>query len=589
MTASSSAPFGSTHADSLSVSTVVYTSDHCDRSPPAIGNVSSSGKSSSVDQIKLRLKRHRDDIKNWLNVAELLPHLCQHRLVQSDKARRRFVSLHFRGKRSKIFTLLSKTLSCTSAAGRGCGGGQDAYARFLQCLREEREHLGHHHIANLLEGTKCDVHDVNISRLTQQGIMNMGPMLSSYLSIKELLPSLRQNKLLTLSELELLHEDSALENNLKVQTLLTILETKGPTAHLIFFHCLEREKSHRGHEDIYRELCRQVDESLTLFSERETLTRSSDEDNEQELSLDVVELVAVCEPHCRTPCRLGLEGSLAGEEHIYEMRQLQQHRYHGRWDCFRQGIDDLTMSSDINVTAVGKLHYAVASIMSGNTNLSLQLVNEVEKMCSTLYGNNNQILLGRCLYIRSAVHRHLQDYDSARRYLDLSKQKLANSEPGADTASLYYHEGTLQLDLLQQQSGSSSCSRRQREKAEKSFRMAVEHAEHGQSGLPLIAWHSKVFLALLYLGSSHDSVSQELPSITDLDRAESILSTLDCGHLPPRTLALYHIAYSDIYRWKGDLAQARHNATLGLTKAEQGNFAFEKKFAFHRLQSLQCH
>ena len=529
--------------------------------------------SADANQVKRRLKRHKRIIGRWLNVLELIPYLCQRRLIDSEKDRGRLLTLHSRQKRSKIVSRITKALASRDRGGAG------AHVEFLCCLRDEREHLGHRYIAELLQGVReCDLAEdvkLNVSQLICKSLYTIEPFIQSQISLKELLPHLHQQKLLTLSEFKYLLEDSAQENSWKVQKLLDILSTKGPIAYYLFFQCLEQEKSHRGHEDIYRELCLLIDTEYC----KEMLAGGTAKIDEEGVTL-----ITICEMPVRTPCRLGLEGSLAGDEHVGEMRTLQQHRYHGRWDCFRRGIDGLTESDDINVTAVGKLHNAVANIMSGDTNVSLRLVNEVEKLCSVLYGNNAQVLMGRCHYIRSAVYRHHQDYDSARYYLDLSSQKLENSKPGADTASLYYHEGTLQLDLLQQ---GGSCSRKQRDSAERSFRMAVEHAEHDDSGLPLIAWHSKVFLALLYLGSSHDSVAHVLPSVTDLNRAESILNTLDYNQLPSRTLALYHIAYSDIYRWKNDLTLARHNAELGLIKAEQGNFAFEKRFAAHRLQCLQ--
>lgn len=547
------------------------------------------GTEDASRQVKRLLEKHKKSVGKWLNIPELLPYLRLRRLITSDKDRQRMLSLHDRGRRSKICTRLTKVL-----ASRCNTVGSSVYADFLSCLRDESEHLGHYYIAKLLSGVpitdddhECDsVGDVSMmSRWIREIMQNIEPLLQSCLGLKNLLSFLQEVKLLTSSEFELLHEDSSKETSWKIQKLFVILNTKGPTAHYLFFRCLEREKEHRGHEDIYKEICQQIDIKLHN-NEVSHATTEINNDDELQLSLPLAR-VTVCEPHTRTPSRLGLEGSLGGRQHISEMRELQQHRYHGRWDCFQQGINELTDSDDINITAVGMLHNAVASIMFGNTDLSLCMVNEVEKMCSTLYGNNNQILMGRCLYIRSAVYRHHQDYDSARRYLDLSKQVLTHSEPGADTASLYYHEGTLWLDLLHQNSSTrSGMKKREKAEAEHSFRMAIEHAEHNNSGLPLIAWHSKVFLALLYLGSSHDSLSHESPSADDLNLAESILKTLDEMKLPPRTLALYHLALSDIYRWKCDLALAKHHVSLGLTKAEQGNFAFEKRFATHRLQHL---
>ena len=533
-----------------------------------------------ASQVKQLLETHKNVIAKWLNIPELLPYLHQRRLINSDKDRVRMLTWYKRGKRSRICTRLRRVLA--SLESNRSVKDTSAYIEFLSCLRDEREHLGHYYIAKLLMGsgaTNTNEYDcdVNKSRLIREIMQSIEPLVQSCLSLKDLLPYLQEMKLLTSSEFEKLHEDSSEENSWKIQTLLHTLNTKGPLAHSLFFQCLEQEKEHKGHHDIYQKICQLIDK----YHNGEVPMHINTEMNDEELSL------IVCGPHTTIPCRLGLEGTLARKQHINEMRELQQHRYHGRWDCFRQGIDELTESDDINVTAVGMLHDAVASIMSGNTDLSLHLVNEVEKMCSILYGNNTQILIGRCLYIRSAVYRHHQDYDSARRYLDLSKQVLNHSEPGADTASLYYHEGTLWLDLLHQ--NDSACSRKGLEKAEAehSFRMAIEHAEHSNSGLPLIAWHSKVFLALLYLGSSHDSISHESPSVKELNLAESILETLNEMKLPPRTLALYHLAYSDIYRWKCDLKLAKHHVNLGLTKAEQGNFAFEKRFATHRLQHLQ--
>ena len=518
-----------------------------------------------ASQVKSLLKTHKNDVSKWLNIPELLSHLCQRRLI-SAKARQRLLCLHERGKRSRIRTLLTKALASLQA---NQTVKPDAYTVFLYCLRAEHEHLGHRHIANLLGGVGEVEYDVKMSLLVSQAMQRIETTIQRCLCLKDLLPFLRQKKLLTSSEYEML-QDGMIENCWKIQKFFCILETKGPVAHYLFFQCLEEEKGHKGHEYIYKQLCLKIDENRMEILSTVDIT-------EDQPSL------RMCGPHIRIPCRLGLEGSLVEEAHIDEMRTLQQHRYHGRWDCFRKGIDGLTASEDLNVTAVGKLHDAVANIMYGNTILSLRLVDEVKRMSPKLCGNNNQIIIGRCLYIQSAVYRHRQDYDSARYYLDLSKQKLNNSEPGADTASLYYHEGTLQLDLLQQR---GSHDRKERDKAANSFQMAIEHAEHNNSGLPLIAWHSKVFLALLYIGSSHDSISHEKPSKYDLGLAESILNTLDRDQLPPRTLALYHIAYSDIHRWKSDLPLARRNAKLGLTKAEQGNFAFEKRFASHRLQGL---
>ena len=65
------------------------------------------------------------------------------------------------------------------------------------------------------------------------------------------------------------------------------------------------------------------------------------------------------------------------------------------------------------------------------------------------------------------------------------------------------------------------------------------------------------------------------------------LNGINPDDLPWRTLALYHIALSDICRWKGDLSAAEWHAAYGVGVAEVDGFAFEKKFAINRKQDLQ--
>ena len=287
-------------------------------------NDTESGRDAS--QVRRLLEKHKNVIGKWLNIPELLPYLRLRRLITSDKDRQRMLSLHDRGRRSKIFTRLTKVL-----ASRCNGIGPRVYTEFLSCLLEESEHLGHYYIAKLLAGVpRIDdrMHDVRMSRWIREIMRSMEPLLQSCLSLKSLLPFLREVSLLTSSEFELLHEDSSKETSWKIQKLFVILNTKGPIAHYLFFQCLEQEKEHKGHEDIYKEICRQIDINLcngkVLMSAPHTTT--SDITDSDELSTAVI---AICDPHTRTPCRLGLEGSLGGRQHINEMRELQQHRYHG--------------------------------------------------------------------------------------------------------------------------------------------------------------------------------------------------------------------------------------------------------------------
>ena len=528
-------------------------------------SISIASASDTMDEAKLlkrRLKGNSQKIRRWLNIPELLPKLRERGLVDTEE-REKLLTLHRDRKRRELFGVLYKALRKK---------GSDAIVEFHGCLQDEQQHLGHKYAAELLKGGLSDEEDMRKSELVQDAIRKSESTIQESLDLVQLLPHLHKSKLVTRSEYDTLRgEQTIMGRTERIQELLAILDTKGPHSSLLFLRCLEEEKSHSGHVQLHQDIL-----SILQEEEEKPMLRSA----------------AMCFKHCIIPKkgwlgRLGLEGQLAKKKYLAEMQKLQKCRYMGKWEDFRSGIDKLTRSENLDVRTMGKLHQAVASIMEGKTEHSLKLIVEAERDCNLLHGNNRVIMSGRCLYIRSAVHRHHQDYAKAEEYLLAAKKVLANALPGEDTASLHYHMGTLALDSIQRNLVSDSQSiGGAKEEAESHFAMAIEHAEREDSGLPLIGWHSRIFLILLCLGSSHHQIGQIPPMSQDMEKAEGILNGINPDDLPWRTLALYHVASSDICRWKGDLSTAERQATYGLGVAEAHSFAFEKKFAMNRLQDL---
>jgi len=513
--------------------------------------------------LKRRLKGNSHKIRKWLNIPELLPKLRERGLVDTEE-RAKLLTLHKDRKRRELFGVLYKALRKK---------GSDAFVLFHECLQAEEQHLGHKYAAELLKGELSDGEDMRKSELVRDAVCKSESAIQESLDLVQLLPHLYKSKLVTRSEYDTLRgEQTNMGRSERIQELLSILDTKGPHSSLLFLKCLEEENSHSGHAQLYLDI-------LSIMREEERKPMLSSE--------------KMCFKCCTIPKkgqlgRLGLEGQLAKKKYLAEMQKLQKCRYMGKWDDFRLGIDKLTRSDNLDVRTMGKLHQAVANIMEGKTEQSLKLIVEVESECNHLYGNNQDIMRGRCLYIHSAVYRHHQDYAQAEEYLLAAKKVLANALPGEDTASLYYHMGTLALDSIPH--GEASDSQEvigAKKEAENNFAKAIEHAECEDSGLPLIGWHSRVFLILLSLGSSHHGVGQITPTSQEMEKAEGILNGINPDNLPCRTLALYHIALSDICRWKGDLSAAERHAAYGVGVAEVYGFAFEKKFAINRKQDLQ--
>lgn len=86
------------------------------------------------------LKRNNADLMQYLNMPALLPHLYQNDLVTRDEYQ----------------NLSSKNATDFDKHGYFLQGvlphkGPDAFDRLLKCLKEEDQHSGHKHLAQLLE------------------------------------------------------------------------------------------------------------------------------------------------------------------------------------------------------------------------------------------------------------------------------------------------------------------------------------------------------------------------------------------------------------------------------------------------------
>ena len=129
-----------------------------------------------------------------------------------------------------------------------------AHLQFLECLEEEKSHLGHAYIASLLRGEEFrNEEEVGVSSRLKKRINQCMPSVVKGLDTHALAPYLSRDSLLTDDEHKLLIDNGRAQNT-RALNLLTILGTKGPTAHYTFTRCLAEEKEYRTHWELFQEI-----------------------------------------------------------------------------------------------------------------------------------------------------------------------------------------------------------------------------------------------------------------------------------------------------------------------------------------------
>ena len=93
------------------------------------------------DQWSPLLEKHSHDIIKDLNMEMLVPHLMQKKLLTMNEYHELITCPSW--KRSEHFIL--KVLPTK---------GEEGFKQFMECLKDEDEHLGHQHLFQLLESYK---------------------------------------------------------------------------------------------------------------------------------------------------------------------------------------------------------------------------------------------------------------------------------------------------------------------------------------------------------------------------------------------------------------------------------------------------
>lgn len=232
--------------------------------------------------------------------------------------------------------------------------------------------------------------------------------------------------------------------------------------------------------------------------------------------------------------------------------------------------------------AVALLEMAVSCVFRRQEEAAISYVSKARGKCGNMSADNSTILQGRCEYILSRLFRYLKQYEKAREHVIKAKQILFNAEPGEDSAFANYCDACISVESLSEDS-----TLEEFQAVERCFRFAIEYDHSHNSGLKLVAPHSFMRLAQMYLGSGHyvaGSVKNQERICCATNCLESV--HVECLSLDLRSACHFHLIQSDLYWNKGMLAESQLSATQALDVSRRQNFTNEIQSAENRLRAL---
>lgn len=439
---------------------------------------------------------------------------------------------------------------------------------FLECLKRETEHLGHAYIVALIEERQFStVEDCAESAKWKERLLrNQIRVLDA--NVQALKPYLIKYQLLTSSEAEDL--DSKPSDKEKITYLLNvILETKGPTAHLLFATCLKEETSHPTHKELYEALLMDDEVKRDGISIRKGRKRPSMS------SSDNVSMIK------RLLIPLEMERPLKGNRYSKMMRIFQMAHHSANWDNLEERAQCYMSGDNIQLKAAALLEMAISYTFRGMSAKVDSFVRSARSLLSKVTGNNRQFLEGRCEHVLSCRYRYSKQFDKARGHTYRAKAILFGHDAGEDSSWAHYCDACV---LLEQYAQSPNKDQKELKRLKGLFQMAIDHAERHSTGMDVVKPHSHIRLAQLCLGSTQFSagITRDKEMVQE---ARCHLEAVDVGSLKQRSQSLYYIFKSDLYVNTGDPRQALFCAKRAL-ELGQPNYTVEIRSAEERIKAL---
>ena len=540
-------------------------------------HVSESGNSDDI--VEERIATHRKDIEQHVNISELSLYLDEEGLLEYEENEYLLSEASDREKVSRVLDSLKEK--------------PNGFTKFLKCVKRETNHMGHPYVASLLEGkpfaSECELLlsavckgriEKNLVRL-KKGI-NLSS-LRAHLRQSFYLPYIQGNtQLLTDDDLEKLE---GVETESKVMQLFLVLDTKGPLAHSRFASCLDAEKEHESHIELYEELFGDLPGPASTKKEGSIHSRGKRKNTAEYPASDETrdELVPFT-PSKRALLWLEMDGPFKGRGYLRLMRVCYRYHHSGQHVALEGEVQKIMSCNSYppDFQALARVELALSCTFQGKNERALELIEGpggALSICEKIPGNNAAFLIGRCMHLLSGLYRYAKHHDKAKEYATKAMVALHGVAPGQESSIANYVNACI---FLESSDGTPSDVRI----IEQHFRSAIDHAHQSEIATYVILPQSHVRLAQLYLGSTqyHHGTTRNPENIR---KARDSLNAVNFDFMSERSKSLYYMAESDCYRAKGNIPAATDCAKLARSTAEGIQFTLGVNSAESRLKSLQ--
>ena len=508
------------------------------------------------DAIAGRIKHHHSELLMYMNPKELFNYMCEEGLVEMELLE--LIYDHSKSSKTKVQALLNAVES---------SGKSNAYVRFAECVEKEKTHLGHSYIAMLLKGEEFSTsmhNDMKISALHKKQCVQGFNKLMCNLNIGDLVPVLYAKGLLTADEFDRLTNLAiVMTRQDKVSFVLKLLNTKGPTAHLLFVKCLEQNIENPSHEEL-----------LSLFGvikKDHVLKRST-----TQTTCTIISKVSKFVPR-----QAKAHGIIISQTYLEAVEEVHELQYKGNCEAAIIEVERYRSIGQVElyVALMCRNWYAYVNCHKSPEQIN-DMVKDAMKSLQPIESDNRAILESRCEWMLSKYYWYMNDKQKAQYHIDQSMliQTAHQVAPEEDTLLTHYGKACTLLDTLAEQWSPSVAGI-----ARRLIQNANDFAVESNYGLYLS--HHCICLAQISLRSS-PRCPGECNDHNDLKDAASTLESVDVSSLSPRTKCLFYITYSDYYRNKADHKEALNYVQKAHSIANRSGFDTELKSIEVRLSAL---
>lgn len=507
----------------------------------------------AISEIAERFRKYRKVIALNINPDELYSYMCEEELIAPEE-----------------FDCSSSTKEKTEVLLNAVETkGGDAYIIFIHnCLEQEKEHLGHSYVANLLLGKAFSPESLRKSERFKKLFRRNRVYLEKHINVDTLRSHLNEEGLLTSSE----HETLLMPKTSKEKSslLLNWLETKGPNGPLLFVKCLRNETEHNAHKEI-----------IELVESEDDCEKDSAVVRRKRKAPQV--LNSRCKIQCFYRKQIHASGVIISQEYLTVVKEIHTLQYSGEYKAAIVKVNEYKASgnTEFYIALLCRNWYAYVCNKASPEEVK-RMVEEAMKLLEGVKNENRAILESRLQWMLSKHSWYSDNKEMAKEYIDksLEIQTAYNVAPGEDTLITFYSKACTLLDTL-----SENWSPRDAAIARNFIERANDSAMQGETDFGLYLDHHLIRLAQLCLRSSpdHPGVCTDL---NDLEEADSTLNQIDEDGLSPRTKCLYYITRCDYYRNMAQESEAVDYANMAHKIAQDSQFGTELASVEKRFQAL---